>query len=88
MKTSWSRIEVLMLTEVSPLLNFDSSLLAGEVPSRSQMASVRRGCELPENIFTFLMMISYHSRTSRRASFRKMHIIYHRCEGALGATAT
>ncbi len=54
-KTSWSRIEVSMLTEVSPLLNFFSSAFAGDVPRRSHTASTRSGCEDPENIFAPLM---------------------------------
>ena len=55
-KTSWSLIEVSRLTEFSPLLNFVNSTLAGEVPSRSQMASVKRGWEEPEKTLTRLMM--------------------------------
>ena len=43
MKTSWFLIDVLILTEVSPLLNFVSLQLAGDVPNRSQMASTRTG---------------------------------------------
>ena len=56
MKTSCSRIEVSILTDVSPLLNFLRSALAGEVPNRSQMASTRRGCDEPEKILTRRMM--------------------------------
>lgn len=56
MKTSWSLIEVSRLTDVSPLLNFFSSTLAGEDPRRSQMASVKRGWEEPEKIWTRLIM--------------------------------
>lgn len=52
MKTSWFRTETPILTLVSPLLNLRSSHLAGSVPRRSQMASVRVGCELPEKIWT------------------------------------
>ncbi len=55
MKTSWSRIEVSMLTEVSPLLNFLSSAFAGDVPRRSQMASTKSGWEDPEKIFAPLI---------------------------------
>ena len=56
MKTSWFLIEVSRLTEVSPLLNFFNSTLAGEDPRRSQMASVKRGWEEPEKIWTRLIM--------------------------------
>lgn len=56
MKTSWSLIEVSRLTDVSPLLNFFSSTLAGEDPRRSQMASVKRGWEEPEKIWTRLIV--------------------------------
>lgn len=56
MKTSCSRIEVSILIEVSPLLNFLSSTLAGEVPNRSQIVSTRSGCEEPEKIFTRRMV--------------------------------
>lgn len=52
MQISWSRIEVSILTDVSPLLNFLSSHLAGLNPSRSQIASARTGWEDPEKIFT------------------------------------
>lgn len=56
MKTSWPRIEVLILTEVSPLLNFLSSQFARLVERRSQMASTRTGCEDPEKILTCRMI--------------------------------
>ena len=59
MKTSWSLIEVSRLTDVSPLLNFFSSTLAGEQPRRSQMASVKRGWEEPEKIWTRLIMVGF-----------------------------
>lgn len=49
-----------MLTEVSPLLNFESSHFAGAVPKRSQIASQRSGCELPAKILTFLMLVHQH----------------------------
>ena len=49
-------MEVSRLTDVSPLLNFFSSTLAGEDPRRSQMASVKRGWEEPEKIWTRLIM--------------------------------
>ena len=39
------------------MLNFLSSHAAGEVDRRSQMASVREGCEEPEKILTRLMMV-------------------------------
>ena len=57
MNTSCSRIEVSILMDVSPLLNFLSSAFAGEVPNRSQMDSTRSGCEEPEKIFTLRMVI-------------------------------
>ena len=56
MKTSWSRIDVLILTLVSPLLNFVSSQLAGCVPKRSHIASVRSGWEDPEKTLILLMV--------------------------------
>lgn len=46
-----------MLTEVSPLLNFLSSHSAGLVPSRSQIASTRDGCEDPEKILIWRIAI-------------------------------
>lgn len=46
-----------MLTLVSPLLNLVSSHFAGRAPSRSQIAAVNAGCELPEKICTRLMVV-------------------------------
>ena len=61
-------MEVSRLTEVSPLLNFFNSTLAGEVPRRSQIASVKRGWEDPEKIWTRLMMKSGERCLSHLAS--------------------
>jgi len=57
---------VLILTKVSPLLNFLSSHSAGEVPRRSQMASTSNGWELPEKILTRRMVSA--GRFSKKAS--------------------
>lgn len=78
MKTSWSLIEVSRLTDVSPLLNFFSSTLAGEVPRRSQMASVKRGWEEPEKIWTRLILerwkvVSLSSHRLPSPSFGSRH---------------
>jgi len=56
MNTSCSRTEQPILTEVSPLENFLSSALLGLVPSRSQMDSVSKGCDVPEKILTLRMV--------------------------------
>lgn len=53
-----------MLTDVSPLLNFLSSHSAGLVPSRSQIASTRDGCEDPEKILIWRIAIGRSVATS------------------------
>lgn len=63
-KTSWSRMEVLMPTDVSPLLNLLSSHSAGLVPRRSQIASTRDGCEDPEKILIWRIAIARSIATS------------------------
>src|SRR5271154_3267054 len=55
MKTFWFRMDVPILTLVSPFAKLPNSQLSGLVPSLSQMASVSVGCDLPEKILTFLM---------------------------------
>ena len=57
MNTSWSLIEVPMLTLVSPLLKLESSQLATDTPSRSQMLCVSWGWEFPAKIFTPLILL-------------------------------
>lgn len=47
---------LLISTEVSPLANFFKSTLAGLLPSRSQMASTKIGCEVPEKMQAPRMM--------------------------------
>lgn len=53
-----------MPTDVSPLLNFLSSHSAGLVPSRSQIASTRDGCEDPEKILIWRIAIGRSIATS------------------------
>lgn len=57
-------MEVPILTDVSPLLNFLSSHSAGLVPSRSQIASTRDGCEDPAKILIWRIAIGRPTATS------------------------
>lgn len=68
--------DILISTDVSPLLNFFSSTCERFWPRRSQIASTRKGCEDPEKMHvcrmtTLLELLRVRDRRARRGRERE-----------------